>query len=88
MDGSVHDVIRPGSNSVIQDFSEYHDSSCARLNALQNSRMERGHHVRGGIKRPSTGSLCKGQAVCWAKSALFPSRPINVARRDVGRPTA
>ena len=43
MDGSVSDVIHTGSNSVIQGFSEYHDCSCARLNALQNSRMERGH---------------------------------------------
>ena len=59
MDGSVSDVIHPGSNSVIQSFSEYHDSSCARLDALQNSRMERGRHARGGIKRSSTGSLCK-----------------------------
>ena len=42
MDVSVSDVSLPGSHSVIQSFSEYHDSSCARLNALQNSRMERG----------------------------------------------
>ena len=55
MDGSVPDVIRPGSNSVIQSFSEYR----ARLNALQNSRLERGRHVHGGIKLSSTGSLCK-----------------------------
>ena len=40
MDGSAPDVIRPSSNSVIQSFSEYHDSSCARLNALQNSHLE------------------------------------------------
>ena len=44
---------------VIQSFSEYHDSSCSRLDALQNSRVERGRHVRGGTNRSSTGSLCK-----------------------------
>ena len=38
MDGSARDGIRVGSNSVIQSFSEYHDNSCARLNALQNVR--------------------------------------------------
>ena len=59
MDGSALDGIRVGSNSVIQSFSEYHDSSCARLNALQNSHLERGHQVRGETKRSSTGSLCR-----------------------------
>ena len=56
--GSAFDVIRPGCNSVIQSFSEYHDSSCARLNALQNSHLECGRHVHGGMNRSSTGSLC------------------------------
>ena len=73
MGGSVLDVVRPGSNSVIQSFSEYHDSSCARLNALQNSRMERGRHGHGGIKRSSAGSLCKVRLVCWEKAFFFPS---------------
>ena len=73
-DGSVSDLIHTGSNSVIQGFSEYHDSSCVRLNALQNSRMERGHHVRGGIKRPSTGSLSAGH-----KRALSQQQPVKVA---------
>ena len=71
MDGSVPDVIHPGSTSVIQSFSEYHDSSCARLNALQNSRMERGRHARGGIKPSSTGFFVQGQAVCWEKAFFF-----------------
>ena len=73
MDGSAPDVIRPGSNSVIQSVSEYH-SSCARLNALQNSHLECGRHVHGGMKRSSTGSLCKvrlsaGKKVAVKKSA-------------------
>ena len=59
VDGSALDVIRRGSNSVIQSFSEYHDSSCARLNALQNSHLECGRHVQEGMKRSRTGSLCK-----------------------------
>ena len=65
MDGSVPDVIRPGSNSVIQSVSEYHDSSCARLNALQNSHLECGRHVHIGMKRSSTCS--------WEKAFFFPS---------------
>ena len=72
MDGSAPDVIRPGSNSVIQSFSEYHDSSCARLNALQNSHLECGRHVHGGMKRSSTGSLCKVR-LSAGKNDLFPS---------------
>ena len=73
MDGSVLDVIRSGSNSVIQSFSEYHDSSCARLIALQNSHLECGRHVRGGMKRSCTGSLCKVRLVCWEKTFFFPA---------------
>ena len=78
MDGSVSDVIHTGSNSVIQGFSEYPDSSCARLNALQNSRMEHGHHVRGGLKRPSTGSLCKVRLSAGKKRALSKQQPVKV----------
>ena len=59
MDGSVTDIIQTVSNSVVQGFPEYHGGSCARLNALPNSRVERGHHVRGETKRSNTGSLCK-----------------------------
>ena len=59
MDGSVLDGIRVGSNSVIQSFSEYHDSSCARLVTLQNSHLERGRHVCGEMNRSSTVSLWK-----------------------------
>ena len=77
-DGSVSDVIHTGSNSVFQGFSEYHDSSCARLHALQNSRIERGHHVRGGIKRPSTGSLCKVRLSAGKKRALSQQQPVKV----------
>ena len=78
MDGFVYDVIHTGSNSVIQGFSEYHDSSCARMNALQNSRVERGHHVRGGIKRPSTGSLCKVTLSAGKKRPLSKQQPVKV----------
>ena len=39
MDGSALDDIRVVSNSFIQSFTEYHDNSCARLNALPNSRV-------------------------------------------------
>ena len=59
MGGYALDEIRVVSNSVIQSFTEYHDSSCARLNGLQNSRVGRGHQVRGGTKRSTTGSLCQ-----------------------------
>ena len=45
------------SNSLIQSFTEYHDNSCARLTALQNSRVGGGPQVRGGTKRATTGSL-------------------------------
>ena len=62
--------IHPGSDSVIQSFSEYHDSSCARVNALQNSRMERGRHARGGMKRSSMGSLCKVRLSAWKKRSF------------------
>ena len=47
MDGTATDVIHSASNSVIQGFSEYHDDSCTRLNALLNSRVGRGHDGRG-----------------------------------------
>ena len=67
MDGSAPDVILPGSYSVIQSFSEYRDGSCARLNALQSGR-----HVHGGMKRSSTGSLCKVR-LSAGKNVLFPS---------------
>ena len=40
-----------------QSFTEYHDNSCARLNALENSRVGRGPQVRGGTKRATSGSL-------------------------------
>ena len=57
MDGPAFDGIRVASNSLIQSFSEYHHNSCARLTALQNSRVERGPQGRGGTKRAATGSL-------------------------------
>ena len=46
MDGAALDGIRVASNSLIQSFTEYHDNSCARLTALQNSRVGRGPQVR------------------------------------------
>ena len=67
MDGSVTDVIHTVSNSVIQGFSEYHDGSCACLNALPNSRVERGHHVRGETKR-SSGCLLEKRAFSQQQS--------------------
>ena len=39
MDDPAFDGIRVAPNSSIQSFSEYHDNSCARLTALQNSRV-------------------------------------------------
>ena len=57
MDGTALDGIHVASNSLIQSFTEYHDNSCARLTALQNSRVGRGPQVRGGTKRATTGSL-------------------------------
>ena len=71
IDGSALDVIRPGSNSVIQSFSEYHDSSCARLNALQNSHLECGRHVHRGMNRSTTGSLCKVRLSAGKKRSFF-----------------
>ena len=56
MDGPAFDGIRVASNSI-QSFTEYHDNSCARLTALQNSRVERGPQVRGGTKRATAGPL-------------------------------
>ena len=47
MDGLVTDAIHSASNSVNQGFSEYHDDSCTRLNALLNSRMRHAHVGRG-----------------------------------------
>ena len=57
MYGYALDDIRVVSISLIQSFTEYHDNSCARLTALQNSRVGRGPQVRGGTKRATTGSL-------------------------------
>ena len=57
MDGPAFDGIRVASNSLIQSFTEYHDNSCARLTALQNSRVGRGPQGREGTKRATTGSL-------------------------------
>ena len=57
MDGTALDGIHVTSISLIQSFTEYHDNSCARLTALQNSRVGRGPQVRGGTKRATTGSL-------------------------------
>ena len=59
MDGTVTDAIHSASSSVIQGFSEYHDDSCTRLNALINSRMGRGHDGRGETKLLSTSTLRK-----------------------------
>ena len=77
---SALDEIRVVSNSVIQSFTEYHDSSCARLNALQNSPVGRGHQVWGESKL-----LVQGQAVCWEKTFFFPAAVKKSAWRDVGR---
>ena len=57
MDGTALDGIHIASNSLIQSFTEYHDNSCPRLTALQNSRVGRGPQVQGGTKRATTGSL-------------------------------
>ena len=57
MDGAAFDGIRVAPNSLIQSFTEYHDKSCARLTALQNSRVGRGPQGRRGTKRATTGSL-------------------------------
>ena len=46
MDGPAFDGIRVSPNSLIQSFTEYHDNSCARLTALQNSRVGRGPQGR------------------------------------------
>ena len=78
MDGPAFDGTRVAPNSLIQSFTEYHDNSCARLTALQNSRTERGHHVRGGIERPSTGSLCKVRQSAGKKRALSQQQPVKV----------
>ena len=72
MDGYALDDTRVVSNSLIQSFTEYHDNSCARLMALQNSRVGRGPQVRGGTKRATTGSL-RQEAFCWKKTFFFPA---------------
>ena len=73
MDGTAHDGIHVAYNSLIQSFTECHDNSCARLTALQNSRVGRGPQVLGRNKACFCGFLASGQAVCWEKSVLFPS---------------
>ena len=67
------DDIRVVSNSLIQSFTEYHDDSCARLNALQNSRVGRGPHVRGGTKRATTGSLRQVRLSVGRTTFFFPA---------------
>ena len=78
VDGSVTDIIHAVSKSVIQGFSEYHDGSCARLNALPNSHVERGHHVRGETKRSDTGSLCKVRLPAGKKRAFSQQQSVKV----------
>ena len=73
MDGSALGEIRVVSDSVVQSFTEYHNSSCARLNALQNSRVGRGHQVWGGTKRSSTVSLCMVRLSAGKKTFFFPT---------------
>ena len=70
MDGSALDDIRVVSIFLIQSFTEYHDNSYARLNALQNSRVGRGPHVRGGTKRATTGSLRQVRLSVWKKRSF------------------
>ena len=57
MDGPAFDGTRVAPGSLVQSFTEYHDNSCARLTALQNSRVGCGPQGRRGTKRATTGSL-------------------------------
>ena len=59
MDDPALDGIRVAPNSLIQSFTKYHDNSCARLTALQNSRVVRGPQGQRGTKRTTTSSLCQ-----------------------------
>ena len=71
--GTLHDVIHsvPAcANSRTQGFTEYHDDSCARLNALLDARVERGHCGREGTKLSSTGALCKARRPAEKKPAF------------------
>ena len=45
--GDEDDACMDASNLVTHGFSEYHDDSCTRLNALLDSRVGRGHDGRG-----------------------------------------
>ena len=64
-------VIHSASYSVIQGFSEYHDDSCARLNALLNIRVGRGHDGRAETKLLSTSTLCKARLPADEKVWFF-----------------
>ena len=79
MDGTALDGIRVASNSLIQSFTEYHDNSCARLTALQNSRVGRGPQVGGGTKRATTGSLRQVRLSDGKKTFFFPAAVKKVA---------
>ena len=71
MDGPAFDGIRVAPNSLIQSFTECHDNSCARLTALQNSRVGRGPHDRGGTKRATTSSLRQVRLSAGKKAFFF-----------------
>ena len=74
MAGPAFDRIRVASNSLTQSFTEYHDNSCARLTALQNSRVERGPQGWGGTKRATTGSLCQVRLSAGKKRSFSQQR--------------
>ena len=58
VDDDVDDACMDGSNSLIQG-SGCHATACAFSDALQNSRQDRGHCLRGGTKCSSMGSGTK-----------------------------
>ena len=68
MDGTTLDGIHPATNSTVRSFTEYHDDSCARLNASINSRVV--HQIRGAAKRFTTGTGCKATLPAEKKLAF------------------
>ena len=68
MDGTTLDGIYPATNSTVRSFTEYHDDSCARLNASINSRVV--HQIRGAAKRFTSGTGCKARLPAEKKLAF------------------
>ena len=79
MDGPEFDGIRVASNSLIQSFTEYHDNSCARLTALQNSRVWDVDLKAGEEQSVLLRVLCVRSGCLLEKAFFFPAAVKKVA---------